>query len=187
MAIVSGIPEYITAICPPEEIVAKVRQLKERLYARIEWFGSYNAEAHITFEPFDDTEAGLEKRYAQLQAFAAKQPAVDLTFDAIDFFAESHTIFLAPDKESTKKLRHLNREYTGIFPVSGIPKTFHPHMTIGRALKPEQFEAAKKFFADEQVNFSFHCDNIALRKYNGRQYDIVKRFYFTAPVALGLF
>lgn len=96
MAGVSGIPEYITAICPPEETVAKVRQLKERLYACIEWFGSYNAEAHITFEPFDASETGLEKRYAQLEAFAAKQPAIELTFNAIDFFSRKPHHFFSP-------------------------------------------------------------------------------------------
>lgn len=187
MSKIPGIPEFVTAICPPNEIVAGVRQLKQSLFERIDWYGSYKAEAHITFEPFDAGIKELEERRKLLQQFAASQQPVNLNFNAFDFFKESHTVFLSADEESLKLLRRLHRDYNKFFPPPPPAKPFHPHLTIGRALKPDQFEAAKKLFMSEKVGFSFRCDNIALRQYNGRQYDIVERFYFTASEELSLF
>lgn len=98
-----------------------------------------------------------------------------MPFDAI--FGQviySKTLLVLPDKDRDERFKKLLEKVRAR--IKGINNKLAAHISIGRELTPEQIENSQNLFPD--VHFNFHCNQLALRRYNvlTRQYDILQLF-----------
>ncbi|KFC17857.1 hypothetical protein [Epilithonimonas lactis] len=82
-----------------------------------------------------------------------------------------------PDEDGDERFKKLLQKVRAR--IKGKNNNSSAHLSIGRELTPEQIENSQNLFPD--VNFKFHCNQLALRKRNGKvgQYDIVQTFLFS--------
>ncbi len=175
--------KFNLAICPPKEVVAQVRSLKKELESHIGPYSARNSEAHITFDLFLLDEASLSFCEEQLHDFATTQKPFKLGFHSFSCFKESRTVFLEPVDGSAYLITELFHAYKKATKLPGQLNQITPHMTIGKGIEPEMFEAALVLFNQRKVEIDFICNNLALRRFIPAkgQYEIWKRFHF-APV-----
>lgn len=170
---------YSTAICPPAAIVEQVKVLKDELYSKIGWFGSRNAEAHITFNVFSANESELQAWTEHIAAFVKDCTSFEITLNRVDYFKGSHALYLAPDESALVFLNNLMKRFYSGLPHAGA-NSGNPHMSIARDLSPAHLEKALSLFGNRTFNIRFTVDNLAIRAFNPnrRQYDLYRRFYF---------
>ena len=171
---------YNVAICPTGLMERIIKDMKRQLYSIIGWFGSCNAQPHLTIDGFFADEASAQLLREQLTAFCASVQRGYLTFNSIDAFKNSRTLFVAPDSESKEWLINLMNNYSAFFGKPQIQRNFNPHMTIGRKIDPCKFDHAKELFVGKEMCLPLLCNNIALRRFYAgrRQFEVVARFYF---------
>lgn len=169
--------KYSIAIHPSEDIIEDIKKMKELLANKSGWFRSKNSIAHITICEFEATENELKKIYSELAKISA--PINPLTVSAKDFDSfPNGAFFISIEEESKKQLKPIMKRYHNALSV----KTYHhsdtPHITIGRALKPQQLNVAQELF--KNYDKSFYCENVVLRKFNTevKQYFVIEKFWF---------
>jgi hypothetical protein len=172
-------PEYSLVIFPNPEQIALVKEFKQKLRAQIGWFGSFNANAHITVRNFEDDEQ-LAKYLKKIKAFAQTQSLQVVNFRGYDHFGDK-TFFIAPDAGSQEYLDNLIKDFHQYLELE--PGDIHAHISIARGLDESKMEQAKSIFQHIPVKFSFLCDALYLRKFSQetKQYsEIAAKFPFTA-------
>src|SRR5262245_61345983 len=102
--------KYSIAICPPDNIVEEIRQMKERLFAEIGWFASRRSEAHITINLFEADESELQTWKQYLEDFCKTIEPFEIRLTKTGSNS-SGAFFLAPDDESAKHLIGLMRKF----------------------------------------------------------------------------
>lgn len=171
------IPEYSLVIRPPEPVVSYIASLKKQLYDEIRWFGSFNAQAHITVFNFDSTLDELPNWEKNIRRFCESVIPKKVLFDHFDSFPP-RTFFVSPDDIS---MIHLNNIIKSFARFIGEKPHAHAHMSIARSLKEGQLELAKYLFKNQSVLLEFLCDGLTLRRFDkdAKQYvHIVGRFPF---------
>lgn len=165
---------YSIIIHPEDSIIELFKSYKDTLFSKIGRFGSRNSAAHITILEFEATEKELPNIIEILLKIAQKESSFDVVFDKVIY---SKTIFISPDKDGNACFKTFLKNVRQ--KIKGSKNTSGAHLTIGRELKPEQVENSQDLF--HNVNFSFHCCQIALRKFNENigQYEILQLFPFS--------
>lgn len=170
--------QYSIAICPPLEVVEQVQALKQELRAHIGWYSAVAAQAHISFDVMVLDDERLETLRKILGSWALSCTPFNITCNQVAFFKESRTVFIAPDEPGSAAISALFTTYRQAVGALGQLQNIHPHLTIGKGLKEDQFRKAIRVMEGRTCAFTFNCNNIALRRFNGRQYDITERFVF---------
>lgn len=186
ISIMVHIPEYSLVIRPPQHIIDHVAVLKNRLKEHIGWFGSANAQAHITVFNFDATETELETWKKKIQQYCDTAIPHEVAFEHFDSFPP-RTFFFAPDDASAD---YFNDTIINFQRSIGVKPQAHAHMSLARSLDAERLEQVKKIFANQNVDLRFRCDSFTLRKFNqqDKQYsDIVATFKFAGKPIPDLF
>lgn len=169
------IPHYSLVIFPAPEHIALVKEFKQKLRKQIGWFGSFNAKAHITVANFsDDTELSIH--LPKIKSFGDNQPSGQVRFDHFDKFGDK-TFFIGPDESSQTYLDSLIRNFHNHLGIK--PGSIHAHISIARQLDAQKMQLAEAIFNKTEVDFSFTCDALYLRKFNEqtKQYsDIADKF-----------
>jgi len=172
------VPEYMIAFCPNADVVDFVSVLKEELFIAIgKRFKSHKANGHFTIDWVDATDEILDIYIRNIEMFVVQLSSKTVKLNAIKDFGET-AIYVAPDNEADRWMKLIARRY--FKQVRGMRKSINPHMTIGKNIATGYLDQAKAVFNNIEVNISFLCDNIALRKFNPikGQYEVIKRFYF---------
>ncbi|MCF3108001.1 2'-5' RNA ligase family protein [Niabella sp. CC-SYL272] len=156
--------------------------MKQQLRSAIGWYGSVNAQAHITFNVFQAGAAELKLWERYTTGFAAQQQPLPLLFDHTGAFANG-AFFLAPDVVSEPLLIRMMQAFHHQAPMPASISV-KPHMSIGRRLSPLQLIAAQQLIPE--VGIRFVCTGLVLRRFNNtrKQYDIIRHFPFTDAAAL---
>ena len=170
---------FSTAICPPQSVVAQVREMKNLLASRAGWFGSKSADAHVTVNLFEADAVTLTKWEAFIEEFCSEQTAFDVMFVSTGRFANG-AYFLAPDSKSKDDMNRLLSCFNNTSPFAELTKSTLAHMSIGRKLTQEQTRIADELWSTATFNISFRVDALFLRKFDPirKQYSIYKRFGF---------
>lgn len=172
--------QFSTAICPSEEVVEQVRLLKEELSEQTGWFGSRNADAHITLNLFLADENELINWEQFLSMFCSNQTPFEVMLVKTDFFRRSGAFYLSPDDSSKQTLISLMENFHTAIPFDEKAHSNEPHLSIARRLNPKQLKIANQLWEAKSFDIRFTVDNLAIRKFNEvrKQYDIYKRFGF---------
>lgn len=169
--------QYSVAIHPSPEIIAKIKSMKDQLSEEVGWFHSKNSVAHITICEFKATDKELDAVKTQLAKLCATLAPITVHLDGFGNFYNpknnKYAFFIAPDEQSKTALKPIMKRFHNTLPV----KTFHhsdvAHLSIGRGLTIEKLKKAEKMFTN--INDSFLCDSIVLRKFD----ENVKQFFVT--------
>jgi len=174
--------QYSVAVCPPVHIVDAVREMKTELFNKIKWFHSKNTEAHITVNVFGAEENEVVTWEKYLAAFCGRQHALEIRLASTGFY-ETGAYYLALDEQSKQQMVTLMNRFHMEAPLHAAVTSFEPHISIGRQLKKIQLDVARQLFDEAQINLTFICDNLALRRFDKKkgQYEIIRRFNFDQP------
>ena len=168
--------KYSIAFIPPPHIIQLFDDMKDQLFEKIEWFKSRNSKAHITIIEFYASEEQLQKIIEKIQKIADSIISVDVTFDHFDSFLNG-AFFVGPNEDSKRKLSQIMKAFHEVVKtVKDAKKSSNPHISIGRHIEDEKLKIAFEIF--KEINFTFHCDSVSLREFNGRQYDIKESYPF---------
>ncbi|QBZ98057.1 2'-5' RNA ligase family protein [Flavobacterium sangjuense] len=169
------IPLYSLVIFPTQEQIELVKSYKQLLKNKIGWFGSVDANAHITIIQFDN-EMMLLLYIEKVREFCKTAVSQKVVLNKWDSF-DPHTFFIAPD-ESSK--RYLNKLITNLHEYLGFKiNNVNAHMSIARKLDPERMKKAYDLFQNTEINLQFDCDAIFVRKFDGQQYsEITEKIRF---------
>ncbi|MCX8524225.1 2'-5' RNA ligase family protein [Chryseobacterium formosus] len=165
---------YSIVIHPQDSIIELFKTYKGILFNKIGSFGSRNSIAHITILEFAATDEELKFVIEKLIKITQKETCFDALFDTVMCSSSSKAIFVLPDKAGNEHFKKLLKNIRQ--KIRGKKNTSNAHLTIGRRLSPKQLENSNELITN--VNFHFHCNQIALRKFNDttEQYDIIRIF-----------
>ena len=153
--------EYTLDLVPEGEVSDFVKQQKEKLKKAVDWYSSANSDPHISVCYFSLESSGIEA--LDFRSYFNQIKSFHVVLNNTGTFPG--TFYLAPDFESSEKIRNLFSELAGKYPSLKLKNSSaHPHMTIGKKLKPQQIKKAEEIFSGMPIDISFRCDNIALRK-----------------------
>lgn len=171
--ILSAKQQYSIVILPPQEGIDYVTDLKNQLNAKIGWYNSRNAKAHVTICEFTADIDELPRIIDTLKEIASYENPRHLVFDGVSSYANG-AVFLKPNEETKAPLTALMGRIQKNLGVTNLYKSKSPHMSIGRKMSEENVETALTMFADAKLDFN--CSNIVLRKFNPaiRQYDVFR-------------
>lgn len=169
--ILSAKPQYSIVILPPQEGIKYVADLKNELNAKIGWYNSRNAKAHVTICEFTADIDELERIINDLKEIASYETPQRLTFDGVDSYANG-AVYLKPNAQTKAPLTELMVRVQKNLGITNQYKSKSPHMSIGRKMNEENVEIALNMFANAKLEFI--CNNLVLRKFNPnkKQYDI---------------
>jgi 2'-5' RNA ligase len=170
--------KYSIALIPSKEIVELVDSMKKELSETIGWFNSKNSKAHITIAEFKATEEEAEKIISKVKKIANSTKPVVVTFNSFDSFANG-AFYIAPNDISETELKAIMKSVQeGVPSAKDATKNANPHISIARRLDKQNLKIAFEIF--KTINISFNCDRVAIRVFNGKQYDIMESFPFNA-------
>jgi 2'-5' RNA ligase len=161
--ILSAKQQYSIVILPPLEGINYVADLKNQLNARIGWYNSRNAKAHVTICEFTADTDELEYIIKDLKAIASYEVPHKLVFDGVDSYANG-AVYLKPNAQTKAPLTELMARVQRNLKVTNQYKSKAPHMSIGRKLNEENVAIALAMFADAKLDFD--CGNLVLRKFS---------------------
>ena len=168
------------AIIPSAAVISQVQYYKQSLARKIGWYPSSNADAHITVNTFISDSWRHEAWLKKLEHFCSVRTPFVIRFDSVKLFRPTRTLYLAPDKQSIETLKYLMSDFHGYTKDLKATRTYEPHMTIARSLKPEDLEKAMAHFERCKVNLVTDCDALYVRKLNEArgQYQVESRHFF---------
>lgn len=171
---------YSIAICPPREIVEAVREMKIHLANEAGKYSSWASDAHITFNVFEGDEKTLKIWTDYVKLFCQAKIPTEVYFSETGIFENAQAYYLAPDDASKKYLKELMSKFHRHAPIQLESISKEPHITIGRRLKDDQLEVAKRLFNKRRISLRFVCDGISLRKFDPdkKQYFVAEQFPF---------
>ena len=166
---------YSIVIHPEDHIIELFKSYKDTLFSKIGKFGSRNSIAHITILEFSATEKELKTIIEKLIKIVRIENHFDAIFDKVVY---SKNLFVSPDKDGNEHFKKLLVNVRTS--IKGEKNKSDAHLTIGRNLKPDQIQNSIELFSN--VKFNFHCDQIALRRFNENigQYEILQLFPFSS-------
>lgn len=170
--------KYWVGICPPDDAVEIVAELKQELKTETGWYASVNSKAHITFCEFFDSMGKLELMEQYLSKLCMKLEEFSVCLTHTNRLHNAYCLY--PDEASKERLIRLMRLFHAHKPFTTETKSIHPHLSIGRKLSEEQLATAESLFTQRTFNIEFVCCGLTIRKFNPAkgQYDIYKNFRF---------
>lgn len=101
-----------------------------------------------------------------------------ISFDEIVLSKQSKALVLLPAVASKIYLRDLLKNFRKGLKHLNVTNGSVAHISIGRALDPNQIEGANNIF--NNINLDFNCEKIAIRKFNTSigQFEVIYEFFF---------
>lgn len=168
------INEYSIAIIPPIEIIEIIACLKSELSLLIGPYSSQNSSAHISLSSFRTDLMGAQNIKIFLKNYTRDLKPFPMKFVSAASFPG--TFHIAPDEPSDKLLKNFMRRFHESCPKFQANRYRTPHISIGRNLDTSKMRKANQMI--RTVDIQFECDNISLRKFKKRQFEIENFFAF---------
>ena len=169
--------KYSVVIHPSQEIIDRIKTMKEELAVKIGWFNSKNSVAHITICEFTIDESQLDKFKEKLLKICDTFTPFPVYLDHFGSY-DSGAFFIAPNEESKTNLKPVMKKTQDAMLLSNLKKSSDPHISIGRKLTPESIKIANTLFTT--IDMRFLCDNIVLRELDPikKQFFVIDTFPF---------
>ena len=187
---------YSAVITPPFEVAEPIKIFKQGLESVIGKYASfYSDPSIILFAAMGDKEkiALIEKR---MEVICRNQVPFYIQLRNFDEFHNNRTIFISTDDQSKTYLSALRKKLSAEIKTAKFDEDVDfnvgkiPHITIARTLTEDQYQVAKKYFANRKYETSFECNSITWRKLvktdSFANYETVRSFAF-AQKNLSLF
>lgn len=175
---------YFIAILPPDDISAKVQEVKKEFVDKYDSKEAYGKPPHFTLRiPFKAPEEIEEVIVPNLIFFAEEQEPFTVQLSGFNHFRDD-VIYIDIEDASAMQRLHANlREYLHNemgFSSDRSKKNFTPHMTVAyRDLTSENFQRAWKEFKDRPFDYSFEVNSIFLLKHDYQQWQPFYEFNFS--------
>lgn len=175
--------KYSIVIHPSDAIIELFKGFKKELRSKTGRFGSVKSLAHITIVEFETTEKEFKKISKRIKILANTEVGFIAIFDTVISSYQSACTFVLPQEKSKVNFNELFRRVRIAVGIQNLKKSAPAHISIGRELSVKQLQISKQLFS--KVRFDFHCNQIAMRKHNGNQYDIIELLAFSGNPNLG--
>ncbi len=161
---------YSAAIIPPFDISEPIKIFKQGLESVIGKYPSFHSDpAIILFAAMGDAEkiAQIEKR---LEIICRNQIPFKISLRNFDEFYNNRTIFITTDDISKQHLTNFRKRLSAEIKTAKFDEDVDfnigkiPHITIARTLTEDQYQVAKKYFANRKYEAAFECTAISWRK-----------------------
>lgn len=159
-------------------IVPPVKEMKDLLKSKINWYNSCNSEAHITICEFKIEESQLGSVQKKLSKISDTFTPFVVQLNDFGSYENAGAFFIAPDKDSSHKLISIMKKIHEALKSLKPEKSTSPHMSIGRKLTPENLKIASEIFTT--IDLDFLCDAIVLREFDpvAKQFFVLNTFPF---------
>lgn len=176
---------YSIVLHPTEEIVSKVKTMKEDLAKAIGWYNSKNSLAHITIGEFTATEEQLKIIKNQITTISDSITPVIVTLDHFGSYPNG-AFFIAPNAESKEGLVPLMKRFHQEIRFPIVHKNTDPHLSIARKLSSKNLEVAFSMFPN--IELKYRCEDVVLRRFDPavKQFEIIAHFPFNGNTKLQL-
>lgn len=175
---------YFIAILPPDNIAARVQEVKKEFVNKYNSEEAYNNPPHFTLiAPFKIPEKTEETIIPQLIFFAEDQKSFTVNLSGFNHFRDDVIYIDVADHSPMRTLHgnlieHLQNEM-GFSDKTARPKSLTPHMTVAyRDLTSENFQKAWKEFKNRPFDYSFEVNSITLLKHDYTQWQSFYKFKF---------
>ena len=182
--------EYLLVLNPHEALRDKIMKVKQHFFETYQNASAVYSKPHITLANFVQYEMMEESLLNRLQVVAMGFPPIKIEMKDYGSFP-SHTIYInitskIPVQALVKNIRTDAQRLMKLNDENKPHFILEPHLTIGRKLKPWQFEKGWLEYSHLHFTGRFIADAMLLlrRPIGEMKYQIVKRFEFqNLPVA----
>lgn len=159
-------------------VIEPVKEFKDLLKSKINWYNSCNSEAHITICEFTIEESELKKVKQKLSDICDTFTPFQVYLDQFGSYENAGAFFIAPTEDSKNNLKPIMKKIQESLRLLKLEKSKDPHMSIGRKLTPENLKIASQLFTT--INIDFLCQEIVLRELDPikKQFFIIDTFPF---------
>tara|TARA_R110002126_G_scaffold290326_2_gene447039 strand:- start:306 stop:866 length:561 start_codon:yes stop_codon:yes gene_type:complete len=172
---------YSIVLHPSEDIVSKIKMIKETLSEKIGWFNSKNSLAHITIGEFTATDIQLENIKKQIAQISDSIQPIKVFLDHFGSYPNG-AFFIAPNPNSKEELIPIMKRFHQEIRFPIVHKSTDPHLSIARKLSLENIEMAFSMFPHIELEYS--CEDLVLRRFDpvAKQFKIIGHFPFNGNI-----
>ncbi len=182
--------EYLLVLQPHEELWQRIKKVKEEFADTYKHDQAKWGKPHVTLVNFLQYEMKEERVVNRLQNIAMGYQPFKVELKDYGSFP-SHTIYInvtskVPIQNLVKEVRHHSTQLMKLNDDHKPHFIMEPHLTIGRKLKPWQYEKGWLEYSHKHFTGKFIADSMLLlkRPVDEKAYQVVKRFDFqNLPVA----
>ena len=182
--------EYLLVLNPHEELKNRIKEIRADFNKEYSIVTPTGAKPNLALVRFEQLEMTEERIINKLKRIAQGYPPFKVDLKDFGSFP-SHTIFIntlskVPIQNLVKEIRS---ETQSLMKLTDDKKPYfimEPHITIGRKLKPWQYEKGWLEFSNKHFTGRFIADEILLLKRlaGKRNWMVAKRFQFeNMPIA----
>lgn len=158
-------------------VIQPVKELKDLLKSKINWYNSCNSEAHITICEFTIEESQLDSIKQKLSKIANTFTPFQVSLNHFDSFPSAGAFFIGVNEDSKNNLVPIMKKTHETLKSLKLKKSDNPHMSIGRRLTPENLKIASELF--KKIDLKFECNEIVLRELEPhKQFFVIDTFPF---------
>ena len=159
--------EYLLILEPHEELRKKIRAVKDQFYEDYQAPNAKWGKPHVTLVKFRQLEMMEERIVNRLKTIAMGWHPIKVELKDFGSFP-THTIYInVTTKEPIRNLVKEIKPWQRLLKLNDDFKPHfidEPHLTIARQLKPWQYEAAWKEYAQKNFTGRFIADSMVLLK-----------------------
>jgi 2'-5' RNA ligase len=174
---------YFIALVPHEELMAKVKSLKEEMRDKYGAKHALKSPAHITLiAPFSRPD-GYEGFFIDaMQRFADGRETFEVHLSGFNSFPPRVIYIDIADPEPVRRLYLDIKKFLldeMLLNQEELKSKFYPHLTLAtRDLTRESYKRAWPIFEKSDFKNNFDVKSVFLLKHNGKFWDIYKEFKF---------
>jgi len=176
--------EYLLVLSPHQELWNKIKQVKQEFYDVYEAPTAIGGRPHVTLVNFVQYEMMEERLINRLKVVAMGYHPFKVELKDFGSFP-SHTIFInvtskIPVQNLVKTIRTEAQRLMKLNDDNKPHFIMEPHITIGRKLKPWQYEKGWLEYSNKHFAGRFIADAMLLlkRQVGEKRYQVAQRFGF---------
>jgi 2'-5' RNA ligase len=174
----TGYHDYLIVLSPPENIISRVKKLKDFSYNEIGEYESHYSKAHITVQPWPRKKpVWIEPLIPKLVRDLQTLPPVILEINGFDFFdhQDNPTIYAKLNSTPSTKIwfKLLRRFFSA--------ENSEPHITITRSIPTVDFAKLWPQFRNLRWNEQFTVDKLTILRREMIGHDKIYKVFKEIP------
>lgn len=176
--------EYLLVINPHQELASRIYAVREEFGNKFQTDPAKWIRPYIALASFSQYEMMEERITNRINAIAMGQYPFKVELKDFGSFP-AHTIYInvttkVPLQELVKSIRHETQRLMKLDEENKPYFIMEPHITVGRKLKPWQYEKAWLEYSHKNFSARFIADSMLLlkRRAGESRYQVAARFVF---------
>lgn len=174
--------EYLIVLNPHEELAKKITDTRKEFNINYKIESGSGSKANLALVSFTQYEMMEERVISKLNVIAMGYPPFKVELKDYGSFP-SHTIFInvtskVPIQNLIKEIRSESQKLMKLNDDNKPHFIMEPHITVGRKLKPWQYEKGWLEYSNRNFTGKFIADSILLlkRPHGSKAWQILRRF-----------